>query len=232
MKIEDFGHLFNGKPNEAGRAPLLRHLPAQDVLMMERVRATDVGYGPGVADGITNLLAASSKNEAKKLAKRLVITGQELFDLVHNCGAIGFVHGEDHRRDTPEGRSLSSEDRVAIYRGAINDGISAKIRDGYREQRHLSWHTFTSTAGGARWHCFFYEHRDVHGEPLSGDPQSRDIGPHLHYSSYLFHATSLADFVQQMKPGFRVPHDTHIAFRTSFTEQDLVEADKMFGEGA
>ena len=38
--------------NENGRAPLLRHIAADEVLILEKFRAMDVGHGPGVDDGI------------------------------------------------------------------------------------------------------------------------------------------------------------------------------------
>jgi hypothetical protein len=211
---------------------LLRYTPADDVLTMERVRALDMGHGPGVDEGIRNLLAAGSKREAQKLASALVLTGQGLFDLVTNCGTIGYTHDEGHRRDTPEDRALTSEERVGLLysKGTPDPKTLRKIRDGYREQRHLSWHTLTSNADAARWHCFFYETRDVHGEPLSGRPQSEKIGPHVHYASSLFHLVPCAEFVTWMKPGARAPHGIHLRFRTSFTEADLQGAEELFGD--
>jgi hypothetical protein len=207
-------------------------MPVMDVLTMERFRALDVGHGAGVADGIRDLLGAGSKREAQKLANALMITGQEFFDLVQNSATIGYAHDEGHRQDAPEARGLTSEDRVSLLYSKRNPDpkVLGKIRDGWREQRYLSWHTFTSAADASRWHCFFYEMRDVHGDPLTGELQSEIVGPHLHYASHLFHAVTLAEFVSWMKPGAKLPHDTHVAFRTSFTEHDLKEAEDLFGE--
>jgi hypothetical protein len=225
------GSPFAPRGNENGRAPMFRHIPVQDVLVLERVRASNVGHGSEVADGIRDLFAAESKRDAQKLASNVVLTGQDFFDLVTNCGSLGYVHEEGHRQDTPEGRGLSSNERVSLLysKGGPDPSVLRKLRDGYREQRHLSWHTFTSNA--ERWHCFFYETRDIHGEPLTGQLHSKeDVGPHVHYASHLFHAVSAAEFVTWMKPGAKPPHDTHVRFRTSFTPENLAEFEEVSGD--
>ena len=71
---------------------------------------------------------------------------------------------------------------------------------------------------------------DVNGDPLTGEVQSEAIGPHVHYASHLFHAMSREAFVEKTKPGARVPHDTHVRFQTSFTAENLKEAEEIFGD--
>jgi hypothetical protein len=119
---------------------------------------------------------------------------------------------------------VTPEDRASFFHtggSELGPKVGAKLRDGYREQTHLSWHTFTNVADVAQWHCFFYELRDVAGHPLTGEPQSELIGPHVHYTSHQFHAVSWQEFVKRMKPGAKLPHDTHVRFQTSFSEKDF-----------
>ena len=167
------------KRNENGRAPMFRFLPAHEVLVMEKFRAMDVGHGAGVDEGIQRLPAAETKGEAEKLASALAITLQALFDLVTNRGSIGYVHAEGHRRDVPEGRALTSDERIAMLpsKGAPDPKVLGKVRDGYREQTHLSWHSFMSATDAAPRHCIFYELRGVAGDPLTGGPTIGDDRP-------------------------------------------------------
>jgi hypothetical protein len=227
--LKDFS--FGPKSNENGRAPMFRFLSTYDVLTMEKFRAFEVGHGGGVDDGLQKLLAVATKRDAQKLAAVLVISGQSFFDLVTNSAVIGYVHTEGHLQDTPEARALTTDERAAIRPSnrAIDPKILAKIRDAFREQRHLSWHTFTTTADEARWHCFFYETRDVYGDPLTGEIQSETLGPHIHYTSYLFHPISRDEFVSWIKAGARLPHDTHVRFRSSFTPKDFEGCEELLG---
>ena len=220
---------FGPKHAENGRAPMFRFLPADDVLVMEKFRAMEVGHGAGVDDGVQKLLAAKTKRDAKKFARALVLTGQSIFDLVANCGGIEYVHAEGHRRDMPEGRALSPEERAAFFypRGAERDPkVGAKLRDGYREQTHLSWHAFTNANV---WHCFFYSARDVRGDPFTGKTHSPAFGSHVHYASHLTDPPSLDEFVQRMRPGADLRHEIHIRFQSSFTEKDFEGCEELLG---
>jgi hypothetical protein len=224
--------LFGPKSNENGRAPTFRFLPVNDVLVMEKFRAMDVGLGSGVDNTIQRLFAAETKRDAKKLARSLLLTGQSFFELVANCESIGYVHDEGHRRDTPEGRALTPEERASFFHlggSELGRKVGAKIRDGYCEQTYLSWHTFANAADCTQWHCFFYELRDVAGHPLTGVPQSDLIGPHIHYTSHRFHAVSRDELVTWMQPGATPPHDTHVRFQTSFTDKDYQGCEELLG---
>jgi hypothetical protein len=103
---------FGPRSNEDGRAPMFRFLPADEVLVIEKFRAMDMGHGAGVDDSIQKPFVAATKRDAKKLAQMLLLTGQSLFDLVANCGSIGYVHAEGHRLDMPEGRALTPEEQA------------------------------------------------------------------------------------------------------------------------
>lgn len=143
----------------------------------------------GVTKDLRELLGATRKRLALRLAKRMVISKRDLHDLIGNCGTLNLSHHSKHHEFVPEQRRLTAEDNNAIFN---LDGsrtpetlgkATGRVEQLFEEREHRSVHLFADSR--ERWHCFFLTFRDIAGEPATGK-HHWEHGSHLHYVSHLF----------------------------------------------
>lgn len=142
----------------------------------------------GIAGTLRKLLQAKRKRDAVRIAKLLMLTPQDMVDLIYNCGDLGLSHHPKHLEFVPDQRELSDADRAALTGAAAGDEPArakavAKVHQYFEEREHRSVHMFADS--GERWHCFFQTFRDAGGDPSSGDHHWK-CGAHLHYVSHVF----------------------------------------------
>ena len=143
----------------------------------------------GVSKDLRELLGAGRKKLALRIAKKMVITKRDLYDLTVNCGTLGLSHYAKHLEFVPEERRLTTADNNAIFN---LDGsrtpetlgkATSRLAQVFEEREHRSVHLFADSRG--RWHCLFLTFRDIAGEPSTGK-HHWEHGSHLHYISHLF----------------------------------------------
>lgn len=142
----------------------------------------------GVRDYIKQLLRATRKADALRLAQAMILQGDDFLRLTHNCDQIGLSHDVKHHEFLHEDRRLTPEDHAALASNGVGplspeaSRANNKIGQIFREREHRSVHLF---ANSRVWHCFFLSFRDVAGDPDTG-AQHWAHGQHIHYLSHLW----------------------------------------------
>jgi hypothetical protein len=143
----------------------------------------------GVARDLRKLVGAERKKLALRIAKAMVVTKQDFYDLTVNCGALNLSHHSKHLEFVPEQRRLTAADNNAIFNldGSRTPetlmNATSRVKRVFSEREHRSVHLFADSR--ERWHCFFLTFQDIAGEPFTGK-HHWEQGSHLHYMSHLF----------------------------------------------
>lgn len=132
-------------------------------------------FAKGIPEKLQTLLAHTKKSKLVAYSKRITISEQELFLLIHNCGQIGYKHRSKFLEYVPKNRMLTKSDRTYMRDKEPKKFIS-KIRAIFEERKNYMIHLFESAE---KWHCFYYTYKDM-------EPVSWKHGPHLHFVNYLW----------------------------------------------
>ncbi len=168
--------------------PELREAIERDALEYEAQEARAI-KARGVAKDLRKLFRAERKKLALRIARTMVLSGEDLYDLICNCGDLGLSHHPKHLEFVPEERRLTPEDDAAFYNlngGRTPESLAkamSRLEQIFEEREHRSVHLFADSRD--RWHCFFLTFRDIAGDPVSGEHHWSQ-GSHVHYISHLF----------------------------------------------
>ncbi|MFC1870002.1 hypothetical protein ACFLYE_01880 [Chloroflexota bacterium] len=132
-------------------------------------------FAKGIPEKLQTLLSYTKKSKLVAYCRRIIISEEELFLLIHNCHLLGYSHRSKFLEYVPENRRLTDSDRTLLVKTKPKKFIS-KIRAIFKERKNYMIHLFESTE---KWHCIYYTYKDM-------EPVSWKHGPHLHFVSYLW----------------------------------------------
>lgn len=132
----------------------------------------------GVPPTLTALLQLTKKSKVIAYSKRIFITQDDLFLLIHNSKQIGFSHRSKFKEYVPEGRRVLDTDFSRLKQGDPRTFLR-KIPPIFAERKRYHVHMF---ANANQWHCFYFTYQDME----DGAQPHWEHGPHLHYISYLW----------------------------------------------
>jgi len=170
----------------------------------------------GIPPHIMKLFEAVTKREAVRLASKMVITKDELTQLIFNSRThLGYRHRLRVREFHPAHHETFSDD-ISEAIGKARPGPATpemvkamrKMHAIFEERKRVHAHMFER---GAKWHCFFFDMNDV------TDPEH---GPHLHYISHRWPGIDrdavLAAFDERRHS---LPRQVHIRYLDESLEQ-------------
>lgn len=167
-------------------AEVLAHVEARHAALLAKKKAEI--HRAGIRDYIKQMLRATRKADATRLAEAMILQGDDFLHLVHNCDQIGLSHHVKHHEFLHDDRRLTPEDHAALASNGVGplspeaSKANRKINQIFREREHRSVHLF---ANSRAWHCFFLSYGDVAGDPDTGK-QHWTHGQHIHYLSHLW----------------------------------------------
>lgn len=132
----------------------------------------------GIPEKLKTILQFTKKSKAVAYCKRIRISEDELFLLVHNCSQIGFAHRSKFAEFVPKSREVSDSDIAEMKQGNPRKFLN-KVKRIFEERKRNHVHFFEK---GKEWHCFYYSYKDME----SGEKRHWKLGSHLHYVSYLW----------------------------------------------
>lgn len=132
----------------------------------------------GIPEKLQTLLRFTKKSKLVAYCKRITISEDELFLLVHNCSQIGFKHQSKFIEFLPESRKLLDSDISDMKQGNPRK-FSSKVRSIFAERKKYNVHLFSR---GNEWHCLYYTYQDME----CGGKNHWALGSHLHYVSHLW----------------------------------------------
>jgi len=132
----------------------------------------------GIPKKLQTLLRFTRKSKLVAYCKRITISEDELFLLLHNCSQIGLKHQSKFIEFVPQSRKLLDSDISDMKQGNPRK-FSSKVRSIFAERKKYSVHLFSM---GNEWHCFYYTYQDME----CGGKSHWALGPHLHYVSHLW----------------------------------------------
>ena len=130
----------------------------------------------GIPEKLKTLLSFTKKSKLVVYCKRIQISEDELFLLIHNCSQIGFKHQSRFTQFVPPSRKLLDSDIADMKQGNTSK-FTSKIHRIFEERKNYMVHLFERSK---EWHCFYYTYKDM------DDKSHWRLGPHLHYVSYLW----------------------------------------------
>jgi hypothetical protein len=132
----------------------------------------------GVPDKILKLLQLSTKSDADKYCKSLIISEFELFLFIQNCHLIGFEHKSKFPDYVPHHLIISDADTTKLKNGDTKP-VSKKLGPLLDERRHINVHLFYRNS---EWHCFSFSDDDIE----KNKNNHWKNGSHIHYISFLW----------------------------------------------
>jgi hypothetical protein len=129
----------------------------------------------GIPEKLQLLLSYSKKSKLLAYSKRITISEDELFLLIHNCSQIGYTHQSKFLEYVPENRSLTETDRTILLKNEPKKFFN-KVRAIFKERKNYVVHLFEH---GKIWHCFYHTYHEM-------EANSWKHGPHLHFVNYLW----------------------------------------------
>lgn len=168
----------------------------------------------GVPDNLKQLMAATSKREATRLASAMTLTQSGLATLAYNHDQIGCTYRVKHLQSAPPHVIPSEAEILAVFNSRVGNRLGPDalktIRKAdalQRERRCVSAHMFENVDG---WHLFYLSYED--GFELPWKVNHWKHGPHVHYSSNLFTQRSRDEIWAALdKRKFTIPGE-HIRF--------------------
>lgn len=165
----------------------------------------------GVPPQLKHLFDATTKREAEKLAREMVLTQEDFSRLVFNAHTqLGYHHRLAVREFQPEHHAAMFEDVVEGLDAAsagtasreLEAVVSRKTDALFRERKRLMLHTFKR---GAKWHAFFFDFNDMSGHGK--------IGPHVHYLSHRWADVTFDAVVAALEVRHQsLPRGVHVRF--------------------
>ncbi|MCJ7516214.1 MAG: hypothetical protein MUO89_09695 [Dehalococcoidia bacterium] len=134
-------------------------------------------FAQGVPEKLQTLLNYTKKSKLLAYCRRITITEEELFLLVHNCSQIGYTHQSKFLEYVPENRRLTESDRTVLIKNEPKK-FFGKIRALFKERKNYMVHLFESDK---IWHLFYYTYHE-----MEADKNKWKHGPHLHFVNYLW----------------------------------------------
>jgi hypothetical protein len=165
---------------------------------------------------LINLFNLTSKRDVVKYCKNLVVTSEDLADilLVANVTGFGKYHYIRHFKEvTTEHLQPKAEEFAAFARNGIGSlkGLALKhvrkIDQTFRDRRLLAIHLFYLPSHKI-WHLFYFDQRDY--QKYNNHWKH---GPYIHYSSDVFTNKPLQEIwsnITSGKPSF--PTSIHIKY--------------------
>jgi hypothetical protein len=134
-------------------------------------------FAQGIPEKLQTLLSYTKKSKLLAYCRRITISEEELFLLVHNCSQIGYTHQSKFPEYVPKNRRLTESDRTALIKNEPEKFYS-KIRSIFKERKNYMVHLFESDK---IWHCFYNTYHE-----MEADTCQWKHGPHLHFVNYLW----------------------------------------------
>jgi len=134
-------------------------------------------FAQGVPEKLQTLLNYTKKSKLLAYCRRITISEEELFLLVHNCSQIGYTHQSKFLEYVPENRRLTESDRAILIKNEPKK-FFGKIRSIFKERKNYMVHLFESDK---IWHCLYYTYHE-----MEADNNEWKHGPHLHFVNYLW----------------------------------------------
>lgn len=132
----------------------------------------------GVPEKLLKLLQISTKSEADKYCKSLIISEFELFLFIQNCHLIGFEHKSKFPDYVPAHLIISDTDTTKLKNGNTKP-VSKKLGPLLDERRRINVHLFYRNS---EWHCFYFSDDDIE----KNENNHWKNGSHIHYISFLW----------------------------------------------
>lgn len=164
----------------------------------------------GVPQHLQQLFGATTKREAEKLARNLVLNDEDFSRLVFNAHTqLGYHHRLEVREFRPEHHAAMFQDVVdgldaVASSGSLPDnpvGISRKTDALFRERKRLTMHMFKR---GAKWHVFFFDFNDMADDKF---------GPHVHYLSHRWAEIAFDEVMEALEHRRQsLPRGVHVRF--------------------
>jgi hypothetical protein len=127
---------------------------------------------PGITRDVRELLGASRKKEAKRVADRMTLTKTDFTSLVLNCADLRLSHHKKHLQFVPQELASRRE----------NGDEFRRVRAIFQQRKNRVVHFFSNMDS---WHCFTFTYNDVFGDAQTGR-HHWEMGAHVHYTSHLF----------------------------------------------
>jgi len=135
-------------------------------------------YLEGIPEKLKTFFSITRKKDLISYGKRVRISEDELFLLIHNCSQIGFKHRSKFPQFVPQDRKILDSDEADLKQGNPLK-IRNKIKRIFEERKNYMVHLFER---GKEWHLFYYTYKDME----TGDKSHWKHGSHLHYVSHLW----------------------------------------------
>jgi hypothetical protein len=142
---------------------------------------------PEISKNFVELFAIQKKSELEKFCSDLVITQEELVQLICWSPIINYTHNSRHEEYHPSDAELTENDLEAvrtkdpIVRARKLPKFVNKLGNMFEVRKRLSAHLFLG-AGTSRWQLFYFSLRDVSDKP----PFHWKHGPHIHFINDLW----------------------------------------------
>jgi hypothetical protein len=138
----------------------------------------------GIPSHLRILLSLKRKKEVLRYIKNIVMTNHDLPNLILTCKCLGFTHQSKHIQFVPEDLFLTDDERAGFSKKNISeDGankVDKKISEIFKNRKYLSVHLFER---GDEWHIFYFDYHDAY---TPRNLNHSELGPHIHYISYLW----------------------------------------------
>ena len=128
----------------------------------------------GVPDKFEKLFQITSKAQAEKYLREIVLSEYELFLLIHNCNQIRFTHRSRFKPYVPEHLIVSDTD-IDKMKSSNPKKFLKKTRSTEFERRYIHVHLFEYSSD---WHCFYFSHQDT------APPRNQPLGIRLPFALY------------------------------------------------
>ena len=143
----------------------------------------------GPPQNLERLFSLTSKVDVKRCAASMVVSGEDLFQMITRCSEIGYVHRPrfatrqpDHLTPTrTEIAGLALRDR-SPEQLELQNRVVRKLRQIFEERTLTAFHFFFAPE---RWHLIFFTQKDA--RRISENHWSE--GPHIHFINYLWGPT-------------------------------------------